>query len=431
MNNFFAKIISEWLQEEVLESVLLKREVKIPDIKSLNEILAITGPRRAGKTFLMYQIILKIISNKKYTKSDILFIDFEDYRLTGFLPENIDEFFSAFFQLTGKEPKFLFFDEVQHIPNWGRLLRTLHNKRKYKIIISGSNSEMLSKEISTELRGRYSDLLLMPFSFREYLAKQKITFNKQTQYLPRKGEILKAFDDYIKNGAFPEVIDKESCHEKRKLLQNYYNTIFFNDIIERYNVKTKFVLQELMKYGLTTFSSLFSISKFEKYLKTANIPASKSTISNYLHYLENAFFIILNEKFSFSPRKRLMNPSKLYMSDTGFSALGFNFSENRGRLLENIVAIEFFRCQKEVFYYKEKSECDFIMCKNMKPHTAVQVCWELNERNTEREVSALTEVKQKLGTKENFILTYNQEMVVEHKGNKFKVIPVWKWLIYL
>ena len=108
MNNFFAKIISEWLQEEVLESVLLKREVKIPDIKSLNEILAITGPRRAGKTFLMYQIILKIISNKKYTKSDILFIDFEDYRLTGFLPENIDEFFSAFFQLTGKEPKFLF-----------------------------------------------------------------------------------------------------------------------------------------------------------------------------------------------------------------------------------------------------------------------------------------------------------------------------------
>ena len=430
MNNSFAQIISEWLQEEVLEPDILKREIKIPDIKSLKEILAITGPRRAGKTFLMYQLISEIISNKKYTKSDVLFIDFEDYRLTGILPENIDDLLSVFFQLTGKEPKFLFFDEVQHLPNWGRVLRTLHNKRKYKIIVSGSNSEMLSKEISTELRGRYSDLLLMPFSFREYLRKQKITYNKQTQYLPEKGKILKAFDDYIKKGAFPEVIEKKSCQEKRKLLQNYYNTIFFNDIIERYNIKTKFVLQELMKYGLTTFSSLFSISKFEKYLKIANIPVSKSTISNYLHYLENAFFIILNEKFSYSPRKRLMNPSKLYMLDTGFSALGYNFSENRGRLLENIVAIELFRKQREVFYYKEKSECDFIINKNLKPETAIQVCWELNEKNTAREVRALTEVKQKLGTKENYILTYNQETVVEHNGNKFKALPVWKWLIY-
>jgi hypothetical protein len=246
-------------------------------------------------------MISELISTKKYSKDNILFVDFEDYRLSGIKPANIEELLTAFVKLTKNLPKFIFFDEIQHLPEWGRVLRTLHNQRKYKIIVSGSNSEPLSKEVATELRGRYSDILVLPYSFNEFLKQQKIEYNKRTQFLPDKGEILAAFEIYLENGGFPEVIAKKSNREKRLILKNYFNTIFFNDIVERYNIKMKYILDEMMKYGINTFSQLFSISKFEKYLKSSGMSASKRTISNYLHYLESAYFFIVNEKFSYSP----------------------------------------------------------------------------------------------------------------------------------
>ena len=192
----------------------------------------------------------------------------------------------------------------------------------------------------------------------------------------------------------------------------------------------KYILNEMMKYGINTFSQLFSISKFEKYLKSSGMSASKRTISNYLHYLESAYFFIVNEKFSYSPRKRLMNPKKLYMFDLGFSSLGMNFSENKGHFLENIVAIDLFRKAENMFYYKESRELDFIIVKNSKPDSAIQVCWELNERNIKRELEALIEVKEKFMTRNNFILTFDQDIDIEYKNHSFKTVPVWKWLIY-
>ena len=165
MKQVFLQIIAEWLEDELVKDII-KRNINLPDPTTLSEILAITGPRRAGKTYLMYQMISELISTKKYSKYNILFVDFEDYRLSGVKPANIEELLTAFVILTKNLPKFIFFDEIQHLPEWGRVLRTLHNQRKYKIIVSGSNSELLSKEVATELRGRYSDILVLPYSFK-------------------------------------------------------------------------------------------------------------------------------------------------------------------------------------------------------------------------------------------------------------------------
>lgn len=165
---------------------------------------------------------------------------------------------------------------------------------------------------------------------------------------------MQAFDNYLKEGGFPEVLKRHTTIEKKELLQTYYRTIYYRDILDRYNIKAKYVLEAVMGYSLNTFSDLFSISTFEKHLKRHGLPGSKQTISNYLRYLE-AFFIIAHDKYSYSARKRIMNPKKIHLLDTGFSSLASDFPENRGKLLENCVAVELFRRLAECFNFAREA----------------------------------------------------------------------------
>ena len=421
------KIIAEWLEEQALPT-LIRRDAGSVGLENLTEILAIVGPRRAGKTFFMYQLIHDLL-DRSSKKEDILFIDFDDYRLANFKAEDVETLLVAFNQVTGRYPRFIFFDEVQRLPGWSRVLRTLHNQRRYRIIISGSNAELLSREVSSELRGRWRDHLMLPFSFREFLRFKNISYSEKTFLTPARGTLIQAFDTYLKEGGFPEVLKKESSAEKRQLLQSYYKTIFYRDILERYNIKAKYILESVMAYCLNIHSDLFSVSAFEKYLKDHGLPGSKRTISNYIRYLEEAFFIIVCEKFSFSPRKRIMNPKKVYLLDTGFSFLPADFSENKGKMLENIVAIELLRRQEEVYYYKNRLECDFLLKRGTKPELAIQVCWELTVKNQEREFRGLAEAVGSLKIPEGIVLTYNEERNAEFRGRSFPILPVWKWLL--
>jgi len=421
-------ILAEWLEEGELPFLVPRNQPAI-EPENLKRILAIVGPRRAGKTYYMYQIIQSLLQSGKYKKKDILFIDFEDYRLGEFTGDNIDELFAAFNQIAGQYPRFLFFDEVQQLPDWHRVIRTLHNRRRFKIIISGSNSKLLGGEIATQLRGRYDDIIMFPFSFGEYLRYRDISFTSASLRTAARGGVMAAFDDYIRHGGFPEVVMARSEAERRKILQSYFKTIFYRDILERYNVKARYVLDTLMNDVLETYSGIFSINQFEKQLKRNGIPGSKRTISNYLHYLEEAFFVIVNEKFSYSPRRRIMNPKKVYLSDSGFAALGRPFAENRGRILENVVATELFRRETELFYFKNKNECDFIVKQGHRPVYAIQVCWELNERNEKREFKGLLEACRDLDLNTGLILTYAQEEERKSNGLMASVLPVWKWLL--
>ena len=424
----FLAVIAEWLEETELPSLVLRNQ-PAPDIESLTRILAIVGPRRAGKTYYMYQLIQSLLQSRNYKKEDMLFIDFEDYRLREFSGDTIDELFAAFHQIAGRYPRFLFFDEIQHLPDWQRIVRTLHNRRRFTIIISGSNSKLLAPEIATQLRGRYDDLLMLPFSFSEFLRYRQISFSAASLGTAARGKVKGAFDDYIRHGGFPEVVMARSETERRKLLQNYFRSIFYRDIIERYNIKARYVLDALMTDVLETYAGIFSISGFEKQLRTNGIPGSKRTISNYLQYLQEAFFIMVNEKFSYSPRRRIMNPKKVYLSDSGFAALGRPFVENRGRILENVVATELFRRDTELFYFKGKNECDFVIKQGLHPVQAIQVCWEFNKRNEKRELRGLSEACSALDLKSGLLLTYAQEEQRTVNGLAISVEPVWKWLL--
>ena len=422
-------IVAEWLEETRVPDLVPREHAGI-EPESLKRVLAIVGPRRAGKTYFMYQLIGSLLERERWTRQDILFVDFEDYRLGGFVSSDVDELLTAFQQLAGRRPRFVFFDEVQHLPDWSRVLRTLHNRRQFKLIVSGSNSELLYREVATELRGRYEHLLVLPFSFGEYLRHRQISVTPATRHTAR-GTLAAAFDAYLRHGGFPEVLLADTAAERRKLLQNYFKTIFYKDILERHGIKARYVLDALMSNLLDTYSERFSISRFEKQLKSHGLPGSKRTISSYLHHLEEAFFVIANEKFSYSPRRRVMNPKKVYLTDTGFAGLGRPFSENRGKLLENVVAIELFRRGEETYYFAGRHECDFIVQKGLRHTQAIQVCWELTPRNAKRELAGLAEVHRSLGVEDGIVLTHAQRESKLLDGRDVVVRPVWEWLIRL
>jgi len=433
MNSAILKnIIAEWLEEFVLPALIPRDSAPtLTYLRNLSQILAIVGPRRSGKTFVMYQMISGLIDEGLAERDEILFLDFEDYRLRDFAPEDMETIFSTFRQLSGKDPSWLFFDEIHQIPAWSRVIRSLHNRRRYRIVISGSNARLLLPEIATELRGRYRDHLILPFSYKETLKWHGISWTERTFYTAAKGDLLRVFDSFLKIGGFPEVLQKSSPGERRHLLQSYYQTIFYRDIVERNNIRAKSLMEALMTCCLHQYSALFSLSAFEKGLKSQRRPGSKRTLANYLAYLQEAFFILSADKFSHSTRQRVMNPKKIFLIDPCFVALAEDFSENRGRILENVVAVELYRRRHKFHYYKDRHECDFIV-RDAETHEllAIQVCWTLTSGNREREMRGLLAAMEKLSISQGLILTYDEEESQQiRQGQRVAVMPVWQWLL--
>jgi predicted AAA+ superfamily ATPase len=421
----FKRIISEW-QERPLPEVM-PREIEVKPTKE--RITAIVGPRRAGKTYLMFYIIKNLV--EKVGKEKIIFIDFEDNRLVGLKNEELDEIFVAHRELTGKEPEYLFFDEIQNIKYWSKFIRRLHNLNKYSIVVSGSSSKLLTGEIATELRGRYRSVLVLPFTFTEFLKAKGFSYTKMTAYTEKKGGILRHFNNYLSYGGFPEVVKAKTEEEMRELARTYYDTIFYRDILERYKIKNKEIIEMLMAYITDNNASIFSISSFEKIMKERGVRISKKTVSQYLRYLEESFFVFSLEKFSYSPKTRMINPKKVYIVDNVFHTfLSTTLSPNKGKLLEALVARELKRRGYNLGYFKEKNECNFIVSDGKKIVAAVQVTYEINERNKKRELNGLAEALEKLKIKNGLVLTYDQKENLLFKNKRIKVLPVWEFLMF-
>jgi hypothetical protein len=425
---FASKIIAEWLFEATLPELLQREAVDDIAEPGKGAITAVVGTRRAGKTYFLFQKIERLIK-EQVPRDEILFLDFEDYRLKGFKPDDISIVFEGFQRLTSKQPRYLFFDEIQQVPDWNRLLRTLHNQHKYSITVTGSNSSLLTREIAVELRGRYQDVLLMPFSFREYLRFKNVDFSTATLNSSRRGSVRAAFDEWLFNGGYPEICVLSDATARRRLLQNYYETIFYRDIVDRYGVKARDLLDGIMSAVVNGSGELFSVSAYASQLARSGLSGSKRSIASYLRYLQEAFFLISSEKFSWSARKRTMNPEKVYLTDTGFSLLPVSGSDNRGKLLETAIAGEFFRNGRKTCYYKNKRECDFIVMNGSRPESAWQVCWSLDDKNEKREVSGLLEARNALKIGSGGIITADRNGSITESGIEIKIVSAIDWFL--
>jgi len=332
----------------------IKRDLDI-DIDDNDLIYTITGGRKNGKTYLCFQMIDKLLK-KGINKNNILYINFETNKLLNCTADDLDKILETYFILytpNTKQKLYLFLDEIQNVRNWDSWVRKIYDtKKNIKIIITGSNSKLLSKEISTRLRGNTITFEIYPISFKEYLRWKGYNIHKIDMKTitksDKKNKILKLFIDYLTKGGYPKIVLGEKYPQK--LLNTYYNVMIFKDIAERYNIRNIKQLKILASLVIESVSGEFSYTKLKNSMNSLGFKISTSTVIEYINLFEEAYLFFQNIKYEYAVKKQLGSIKKIYCIDNGLlNNLSFSFSEDWGKLLENIAYIELKRRQKDVW----------------------------------------------------------------------------------
>jgi predicted AAA+ superfamily ATPase len=394
---------------------LIHRDIELEKYLTTSQVVIISGIRRCGKSSLLFLIKEKL----KLKEADYCYFNFDDERITANISV-LEEIYNLHIELYGKEPV-LFLDEIQNIDNWEKFVNRMYEKG-IKIFVTGSNAKLLSSEISTSLTGRNKLIELFPFSFSEYLRFIGNEYDLNRLSSKSKSLLLKDFNNYMETGGFPLVV-KENDTE---LINAYFQDILYRDIISRYRLTQVNEIKQIGLYFASNIGKLFSYST----LQNISGVKSLSSIKDYLWYYEQTYLFFYLKKFDYSVKKQIMNPKKVYTIDSAFAhRLGFHFSENKGRILENIVFLELLRRHKEVYYYAGKNECDFLVKEGLEIVEAIQVAYLLDATNYEREYDGLDEAMQSHNIKRGLLLTNNAEEPFSTGTANIEVIPIWKWLL--
>jgi len=374
-----------------------------------------SGVRRCGKSTLMDHI-------RNNNPENNFSLNFDDNRLTGFSGGDFEKLYEAFYELY--EPgKTWYFDEIQNIGGWELFIRRLHNEG-HKVWITGSNANMLSRELGTHLTGRYLQTAVFPFSFAEYCRFREITIEPNDLYSPAKTTVLKkAFQDYFKNGGFPEFLQSANPDYLKILFEN----ILYRDVVVRHNIRNSRLFMEMTHFLISNISKETSYNSLKKIFGLAN----SITVKEYISYLEDCYLLFSINKFDFSLKKQLANPKKIYCVDTGMAGMvSFQFSENFGRQLENLVFLHLKRTGAEVYYHRENHECDFLEVSNKKVLRAIQVCQSVEQSSTrQREITGLHEALKTHKLQTGWIITGDEEETIGHDDCTIQVVPAWKFLL--
>lgn len=412
-----------WEKEYIFQGI---RREKLPDILpwlTRREIISIMGVRRSGKTTLLFEIIGHLLHKEKIPPKNIFFIKADDERLSS--ERILDNALDEYYKMQNPVGKlFLFIDEIQEIPGWQKTLKRIYDlQRDTKIFISGSNSSLMNQELSSLLAGRYASFELFPFTFSEFLQVKGIIIKADQSPVHYRNAIRHILPEYLSFGAFPEVILESDEKIKRELIRFYFDSIFYRDVIKRKNLRNPVKVEKLVKYFLQNISNLANFTKIGRGLEL-----SPDSVGEYVRALEDAYLIFSMNILDFSYKKQVINPKKIYCVDTGIRNItGFTFSEDAGRIYENIVYITLRRKEKEIFYWIGKKECDFII-KRGNAYEAIQVCYDL--KNTEeKEVRGLLDALHHFKLSKGAIITENIEKEEEKEGKKIRFIPLWKWLL--
>lgn len=421
----YEKIVLEWKGFDVPDVVDRDYDINL----KYDLVTTISGPRRAGKTYFCFQIMKKLMCKNV----NILYINFEDEKLIGANEKDLSGLFEKYleiFEVEDGEKIYLFFDEIQNVVNWSNWVRRVYDtKKNVKIVLTGSSSKMLSKEISTSLRGRVYNIEMFPFSFREYLKFVGVEFGSKVSRYKNMAKIKSVFRNYLVNGGYPFLIVNSDV-PRTEILQGYYNSMIFQDVVERYKISDVKKLQLLAKLVFESTSKEISYSKLSNKMKSIGFDISRNTVQEYVSYFEEAYLFFQVLKFEYSLSRQLGSIKKVYCVDNGMlNSISFKYLKDYGKLLENVVFLELKRRKSKVYYNREKYECDFLLQSRNKIVGVIQVCYKIDEENREREVKGLVEALKKFRLKEGIIITYeqNDEFVVE--GKKIKVLKVCDWLL--
>ncbi|MBU0765727.1 MAG: ATP-binding protein [Bacteroidetes bacterium] len=412
MRNTIKQVILE--QREIEKGRMILRSFP-EQLEKTSDIIVISGIRRCGKSVLMDQIRMR-------QKDSDYYINFDDERLLHFNVEHFQLLNEVFIELFGVQ-KFYYFDEIQNIKGWERFVRRLYNSGN-KIFITGSNAGMLSRELGTRLTGRYCSYELFPFSFREFLNIRNITVKKE-DFITTNGKaiLIKQFNLYSEEGGFPVYL----MQKNPLYLKSLYESIIYRDVMVRNYLTNEKEILELVYFLAGNVAKLSSYNSLSKIIGVKNA----TTVMKYIGFIRNTYLIFQAAKFDYSLKKQIQNPKKTYFIDNALvKRLGFMFSDNSGRMLENLVFIELKRRGADVYYYKGKKECDFIIRTGAVVTDAIQVCYLFeNEATKKREVDGLLEAMDSYSLNSGLIITSDAEEAIRVKGNRIEVVPAWKWIL--
>lgn len=424
MKSTIKNIILEYHNTELPQ--FERRNINIPI--NLNIIITLIGARRSGKTYLLYQIIQELI-NTGCKKEQILFLNFEDERLS-LNQQNLDEILQAYQELypeTETKNLYLLFDEIQNVPGWEKFIRRIYDTKTRHIYITGSNSKLLSTEIATELRGRTLTFTIYPLSFNEYLKFNKVEPKLYPQQ--NKNRIVSYAIKYMLEGSFPETIYFDPRYRIR-LLQQYFNVMIFRDIIERYKVSHPETLKFFIKKIFANVTKPFSINKAYHDLQSMGYNISNKYLYEYFSYCNNIFLTQSINKFNYSEIKQEKSDKKTYIIDNGLlSAIEFSVSENKGKLFENMVVMEFFKAEKHIYYFKDYYECDLVISEK-ESYKPIQISFALDNPETkERELKGIYEACKYLNTNKATIITFDNAELLSFKNIEVQVIPFYEYFL--
>lgn len=434
-------------REEIIEALLLwnfwerdidtgiPRDAYLSRIKKYlltDEIVALTGVRRSGKSTILLQVLKGLIKDK-IPRINTLYINFEDPQFYNFLKiDLLDDIWQAYLDyLKPKGKIYLVLDEIQNIKGWEHWVRSAYDRKEnVKIFVTGSNAELLSPEFATVLTGRHLELSVTPLSFKEFLKFKGIDVKPDKLWqLKMKNDLRNLALEYSKIGGFPKVVLTQDELLRKELLAQYFNDILTKDVVERYKIKDVGKLKSLALFYSTNFTRSYS---FNKVKKVADFSLSLDSVRRFSHYLENSFLISFLSRFSYSLKNQMQAQRKVYLVDNGIhNAIAFKFSEDKGKLLENAVFQHLKSRNKEIYFFSEKKEVDFVCKEGLKINELINVCYSLEDKETFlRETSALIEGMKYFKLKESkIIVAEGKNAKLIHSGFDISIVPFYQWAL--
>jgi len=403
-------------QAEIASVELMKRHVDLEPMANY----VFVGLRRAGKSYLMYQHIQDLIHSEQITVEQILYINFEDERITSIKVSELGLLLDAYKEMFDFKP-LIFLDEIQNITGWEKFARRLADS-KYRVFVTGSNAQMLSKEIYTTLGGRFIACEVFPFSFQEYLTYHGVVLHENWEYTDTRTQVIKLFRNYFYHGGFAESF---AMNDKRSWLNSLYQKILLGDVISRNEIRNENAIRILVKKLAESVMQPSSLSRIKNIIDSTGATISRNTLIDYLQYLTDACLVFGISNFSdkLSDKETF---KKRYFFDNGL--LNNFLFDPETKLLENIVAIDLKKKYgDDLFFYHRNVEVDFFIPKERR---AIQVSYNMtNDATRQREITALLKLSEVYGLDKLEIITFDEKSTFQKNGVTIQIIPVWKWLL--
>jgi predicted AAA+ superfamily ATPase len=366
---------------------------------SLPHAHIISGIRRCGKSTLLRQLASRT--------GNFCYFNFEDPRIGGFSLDDFQRLDGALAEEYGR-PDVYFFDEIQNVPQWERLIRSLLDRKK-TVALTGSHASLMTRELGSRLTGRHIRHELFPFSYGEFLTCVGARAS------------VDSLDDYLNIGGFPEFVK----YKRLEVLQELFTDILTRDILVKHRIRNTRSLSDMALYLLSHVGNEFTYSGLRKLFRLG----STNSAAAFVGFLEDSYLLFTVPRFAYSLKVQLVAPKKVYTVDTGLArANSVTFSANSGRILENAVFCALRRSSRDVYYYKGDRECDFVVKERNAIREAFQVCHELSETNKDRELEGLLGAMEEFQLKEGTVLTHHQEDRQRVGDRVVHIQPVWKWL---